>query len=148
MNKEELIELLEPSVNALGYELVDLDLKLGRGGLLRLFIDKEPAVTLTDCEHVSQHIGDLLDVEDPLPAGYVLEVSSPGLDRRLRTREHFASAVGAEVRVELRQGLEGRRRFRGHLTAADGQSIEIDVDGTKWQLPLADVNVARLVPAD
>ena len=104
--------------------------------------------TLADCEHVSEHVGDLLDVEDPLPSGYVLEVSSPGLDRRLRTSEHFASAVGAEVRVELRQGLDGRRRFRGQLTAAGEQSIEIDVDGTKWQLPLADVNVARLVPAD
>ncbi|MGD8340267.1 MAG: ribosome maturation factor RimP [Gammaproteobacteria bacterium] len=146
MNKEELIELLEPPVNALGYELVDLDLKLGRGGLLRLFIDKEPAVTLADCEQVSQQIGDLLDVADPLPSGYVLEVSSPGLDRRLRTPEHFAAMVGAEIRVELRQPLEGRRRFRGHLTAADDDSIEMDVDGMKWRLPLADVNVARLVP--
>ncbi|HEY5667181.1 MAG TPA: ribosome maturation factor RimP [Gammaproteobacteria bacterium] len=148
MNKEELIELLEPSVNALGYELVDLDLTLGRGGLLRLFIDKEPAITLADCEHVSQHIGDLLDVEDPLPSGYVLEVSSPGLDRRLRTPEHFAAVLGAEIRVELRQAREGRRRFRGQLTAADEHSIEIDVDGTTWQLPLADVHVARLVPTD
>ena len=148
MNKEELIELLEPSVNALGYELVDLDLKLGRGGLLRLFIDKDPAVTLADCERVSQQIGDLLDVEDPLPSGYVLEVSSPGLDRRLRTPEHFAASMGAEIRVELRQAREGRRRFRGLLTAADERSIEIDVDGTTWQLPLADVHVARLVPTD
>ena len=119
-----------------------------RGGLLRLFIDKEPAITLADCEHVSQHIGDLLDVEDPLPSGYVLEVSSPGLDRRLRTPEHFAAVLGAEIRVELRQAREGRRRFRGQLTAADEHSIEIDVDGTTWQLPLADVHVARLVPTD
>jgi ribosome maturation factor RimP len=148
MNKEELIALLEPSVNALGYELVDLDLKLGRGGLLRLFIDREPAVTLADCERVSEQIGDLLDVADPLPSGYVLEVSSPGLDRRLRTPEHFAAVVGAEIRVELRQPLEGRRRFRGHLIAADDTSIEIDADGTKWQLPLADMHVARLVPTD
>ena len=85
MDKEELIRLLEPAINALGYELVDLDLRVGRGGLLRLFIDKDPAVALRDCEYVSQQIGDLLDVQDPISGDYVLEVSSPGLDRPLRT---------------------------------------------------------------
>ena len=112
MKKEDLIELLEPTVNDLGYELVDLDLREGRGGLVRLFIDKDPAVTLADCEYVSGQVGDLLDVEDPLPGGYVLEVSSPGLDRRLRTPDHFAAAVGAEIRVELKRAIDGRRRFR------------------------------------
>lgn len=148
MDKEALIALLEPTVEALGYELIDLDLNSGRGGLLRLFIDKDPAVTLADCEFVSEQVGDWLDVEDPLPGSYVLEVSSPGLDRRLRTAEHFAAAVGAEVRVELKCALEGRRRFRGRLTAADETRIELDVDGLKWQLELKDVNVARLVPTD
>lgn len=148
MNKEDLIGLLEPTVNALGYELVDLDLNPGRGGLVRLFIDKEPAVTLADCEYVSEHVGDLLDVEDPLPGGYVLEVSSPGLDRRLRKPEHFAAAVGSEIRVELKRALDGRRRFRGHLIAADAARIEIEGDGTRWQLPLAEVSTARLVPTD
>ena len=141
-----MIRLLEPTVNALGYELIDIDLKAGRGGLVRLFIDKDPAVTLTDCERVSEHVGDLLDVEDPLPGGYTLEVSSPGADRRLRTQAHFEAAVGTEVRVELKRGIEGRRRFRGQLMAASAETIEVEVDGTNWQLPLADVSVARLVP--
>lgn len=148
MNKQELIDLLEPTVNALGYELIDLDLNSGGGGLVRLFIDKDPAVTLDDCEYVSRQVGDLLDVEDPLPGGYVLEVSSPGLDRRLRTPEHFASVVGAEVRVELKRAIDGRRRFRGYLTAADETQIEIEGDGMNWQLPLAELSVARLVPTD
>ena len=148
MTKEDLIELLEPTVNAMGYELIDLDLRSGRGGLVRLFIDKDPAVTLSDCEHVSRQVSDLLDVEDPLLGGYVLEVSSPGLDRRLRTPEHFASAVGVEIRVELRSAVDGRRKFRGHLTAANATGIEIDGEGTKWQLPLAEVTMARLVPTD
>ena len=148
MTKEDLIGLLEPTVNALGYELIDLDLKPGRGGLVRLFIDKEPAVTLDDCETVSRHVGDLLDVEDPLPAGYVLEVSSPGLDRRLRTPAHFARAVGSEIRVELKRALEGRRRFRGYLIAADAERIELEGDGTKWRLPLAEVSTARVVPTN
>ena len=148
MNKEELIGLLEPTVNALGYDLIDLDLNSGGGGLVRLFIDKEPGITLTDCERVSRQIGDLLDVEDPLPSRYVLEVSSPGLDRRLRTPEHFASAIGAEIRVELKRAIDGRRKYRGHLIAADATQIEVEVDGTKWQLPLAEVSLARLVPTD
>ncbi|HUF74132.1 MAG TPA: ribosome maturation factor RimP [Gammaproteobacteria bacterium] len=146
MGKEDLIELLEPTVNALGYELVDLDLNAGRGGLVRLFIDKAPAVTLADCEHVSGQIGDLLDVEDPLPGGYVLEVSSPGLDRRLRKPEHFAAVIGSEIRVELKRGIDGRRRFRGRLISADAAAIEIEDDGTRWQLPLAELSIARLVP--
>jgi ribosome maturation factor RimP len=148
MNKEELIGLLEPTVNAMGYELIDLDLKSGSGGLVRLFIDKDPGVTLDDCERVSRQIGDLLDVEDPWPGRYVLEVSSPGLDRRLRTADHFASVVGSEIRVELKRPIEGRRRFRGHLIAADTTQIDVEVDGTRWQLPLAEVSIARLVPTD
>ena len=147
VDKEALISLLEPTVNALGYELIDVDLRPGRDGLVRLFIDRQPAVTLEDCEHVSRHIGDLLDVEDPLPGGYTLEVSSPGVDRRLRTPEHFAAALGTEVKVELKKAIDGRRRFRGQLTAADTDSIEIEVEGAYWHLPLAEVSVARLVPA-
>jgi ribosome maturation factor RimP len=148
MDKEGLIGLLEPRVNALGYELVDLDFRSGNGGLLRLFIDKDPAVTLDDCQFVSQQIGDLLDVENPIASDYVLEVSSPGLDRRLRTVAHFAAAIGSEIKVELKRGIDGRRRFRGQLTAADGKWIDILCDGKDWQLPLADVSIARLVPAD
>lgn len=148
MNKEELIGLLEPTVNALGYKLIDLDVNSGGGGLLRLFIDKDSGITLPDCERVSRQVSDLLDVEDPLPGGYVLEVSSPGLDRRLRTPEHFASAVGAEIRVELKRAIDGRRKYRGYLIAADANQIEVEGDGTKWQLQLAEVSLARLVPTD
>jgi ribosome maturation factor RimP len=83
--KQELIELLEAPLKALGFELVDLDIRLGRNGLLRLYIDKPDGVMLADCEFVSHQIGAFLDVEDPLPGSYTLEVSSPGLDRRLRT---------------------------------------------------------------
>lgn len=148
MRKEDLIDLLEPTVNALGYELVDLDLRHGRGGLVRVFIDKQPVVTLADCEYVSGHIGDLLDVEDPMAGGYTLEVSSPGLDRRLRTPAHFAAAVGSEIRVELKRAIDGRRRLRGQLTAADAEAITMNVDRKDWRLPLAEISVARLVPVD
>jgi ribosome maturation factor RimP len=148
MDKEGLIRLLEPTVNALGYDLVDLDFRPGRSGLVRVFIDKEPAVGLSDCEVVSEQIGALLDVEDPIPSGYVLEVSSPGIDRRLRTADHFARVVGQEVRVELQRALQGRRRFRGSLTEAGEDEIVVEVDGVAWRLPIGDIGQARLVPKD
>lgn len=148
--KQRLIELLEPAVGALGFELVDIDLRLGRHGLLRLYIDRrsdeDGGVTLADCELVSGQVGALLDVEDPLPGAYDLEVSSPGLDRKLRTREHFERFVGHDVRVELAQPRDGRKRLKGRLEAVDGAAIVLDVDGAAWRVELADIGEARLVP--
>jgi len=148
MDKEGLIGLLEPTVNALGYELVDLDYRPGRNGLLRLFIDREQGITLSDCEYVSGQISDLLDVEDPIVSDYSLEVSSPGLDRRLRTQAHFEAAVGSDVRIELRRAIDGRKRYRGLLTAVDGTQLELQGDGTTWHLPVREISIARLVPKD
>ncbi|MGB5346901.1 MAG: ribosome maturation factor RimP, partial [Woeseia sp.] len=91
MTSEELRRVLEPSIERLGYELSDIEAKLGgRDGVLRVFIDRPEGIGLEDCEAVSRQISALLDVEDPLPGRYVLEVSSPGLDRRLTKPEHFA----------------------------------------------------------
>ena len=81
--------LLEPPVQALGYELVDLEARIGGNGLLRVYIDRDDGVDLDDCERVSRQLSAFLDVEEPLPGSYTLEVSSPGLDRPLRTAEHF-----------------------------------------------------------
>jgi ribosome maturation factor RimP len=145
-DKQALLELLEPPIAALGYELVDLDVRTGGHGLLRIYIDGEGGVTLADCEIVSQQMSALLDVEDPLPGSYVLEVSSPGLDRRLRTAEHFARFVDEEVRVELRRPQDGRRRFRGQLKGVEDAAALVEVDGKLWRLSLRDISVAKLVP--
>jgi ribosome maturation factor RimP len=146
VDKERLIQILEPAVAALGYELSDLDAHTGRRGLLRLYIDREPGVTLADCERVGEQISAFLDVEDPLPGSYVLEVSSPGLDRRLRTRAHFERFKDARVRVELKMARDGRRRLTGQLTGTDGAVILLDVDGEAWRVKLEDIAEARLVP--
>jgi ribosome maturation factor RimP len=147
VDKERLIELLEPAIAAMGFELADLDAHLGRRGILRLYIDREGGVTVDDCQRVSEQVGALLDVEDPLPGSYVLEVSSPGFDRRLRTRAHFERFVGEQVRVELKDALEGRRNFTGRLTGLEGDDVLLEVEGKVWHLPLSDIAVARLVPA-
>jgi ribosome maturation factor RimP len=146
VDKERLIELLEPPLAALGYELADLDVHLGRRGLLRLFIDREAGVKLEDCERVSEQLGAWLDVEDPLPGSYVLEVSSPGFDRRLRTLAHFARFAGARAKVELKDAREGRRNLTGKIAGTDAERVLIDVDGEVWRVPLNDIAMARLAP--
>jgi len=146
IDKRGLLELLEPTLAKLGYELVDLELYFGRRGLLRLYIDKDTGVTLADCEFVSRQIGAFLDVEDPLPGSYVLEVSSPGFDRRLRTIEHFRRFQNEEVKIELARPRDGRKRLKGRLTHVGDESVSVAVDGVNWDVDLADIGVARLVP--
>ena len=147
MTGEELMKLLEPAVEQLGYELSDIEVKLGgRDGIVRLFIDKADGVGLEDCEAVSRQVSALLDVEDPLPGHYVLEVSSPGLDRRLTKVAHFQRFMGEDIRVTLRVPIEGRRNFCGALRGADEENIEVEVDGESHQLPIATIQSARLIP--
>src|SRR5262245_61291018 len=146
VDKERLIELLEPALAALGFELADLDAHGGRRGLLRIFIDRESGVTLADCERVTEQLGAFLDVEDPLPGSYVLEVSSPGFDRRLRTLAHFERFNGERVKVELKDPREGRRNLTGRLGGVEGGEVLVDVDGATWRLALRDIAVARLAP--
>jgi ribosome maturation factor RimP len=145
--REKLIVLTEPLLAQLGYELVDLEYVPGRThALLRIFIDREAGVGLDDCERVSREVSALLDVEDPVPTGYTLEVSSPGLDRVLRTPAHFQRFVGERVRVELLQSRAGRRRYTGQLRALNGEGIELNVDGAMVAVSFAEIGRARLAP--
>ncbi len=147
MNRDALISLLEPTIERLGYELTDLELKLGgRDGLVRVFIDKMGGIDIEDCEAVSRQVSAILDVEDPLPGHYTLEVSSPGLDRALTKPAHFQRFMGEDVRVKLRFPLDGRRNFKGALKSANDENIEVEVDGESHSLPLATIESARLVP--
>ncbi len=147
VNTDELTELLEPTVERLGYELSDLEAKFsGKNGILRVFIDHPEGIGLDDCEKVSLAVSALLDVEDPVPGHYDLEVSSPGLDRKLTKVEHFQRFMGETVKVQMRFPIEGRKRFRGQLLSADEENIVVDVDGESHTLPLATIDTARLVP--
>ena len=145
VDREALLALLQRPIKALGYELVDLDVRVGGDGLLRVFIDHPDGIRVEDCEVVSRQLSALLDVEDPLPGHYVLEVSSPGIERRLRTLEHFARFAGHEARVELRVKQNGRRRLRGELKGVDQDLIVMDVDGEDWRVRLQDIAKAQLV---
>ena len=148
MTGDELQKLLEPTIEGLGYELTDLEVRLGsKGGLVRLTIDKSDGIDLEDCEKVSHAVSALLDVEDPVASNYNLEVSSPGLDRKLTKVEHFQRFEGETVKVQMRFPIEGRRRFRGTLVSSDDENIVVDVDGESHSLPLKTIDTARLVPA-
>ena len=148
MTGDELAKLLAPTVERLGYELADLEVRLGgKGGLIRIFIDKPEGIDLDDCEKVSLAVSALLDVEEPVPGNYRLEVSSPGLDRKLTKVEHFQRFEGETVKVQMRFPIEGRRRFRGTLVSSDDENIVVEVDGESHSLPLKTIDTARLVPA-
>ncbi len=141
--RESLLKILEPAVAALNYELVELEF---HGGVLRIYIDRPEGVTLDDCQKVSQQLSAVLDVEDPIPGAYTLEVSSPGLDRPLRKPADFRQRTGQRVRIELLLPLNGRRRFTGTLRGVETDELLIEVDATLVRLPFAQIGKARLVP--
>ena len=119
----------------------------GAGGVLRVYIEANGReVGVDDCEIVSRALSALLDVEDPVPGHYTLEVSSPGLERPLFTAAQFARFVGDEARVTLKLPLAGRRRLRGRILAVDGERITVAADGVTHAFLNDDVEHARLVP--
>jgi ribosome maturation factor RimP len=147
MQREILTAMLQPVVEELGYSLWEIECSPGKGsGLVRLYLDAEAGITVEDCARVSRAVSEVLDAEDPIPGEYTLEVSSPGLERPLRTPEHFGRFVGETVFVELAQPHEGRRRFLGPLTAADATTIEVEVDGQRHVLPVSGIRKAHLAP--
>src|SRR5579859_976298 len=141
--RETLLKLLEPAIEALGYELVELEFP---PHLLRIYIDREGGVTVDDCEKVSRQVSAVLDVEDPIAGAYTLEVSSPGRDRPLRKEADYTRFAGGRVKLELALPKDGRRRYTGILKGCEAGEVLIEVDGALHKLPLADIGKARLVP--
>ena len=145
---EQISKLVEPTISALGYELVGVErLSGGKESLLRIYIDTPDGVTVGDCERVSRQISALLDVEEPIIASaYTLEVSSPGLDRPLFTQEHFERFAGKEASITLRVPLAGRRKFKGRLKGVRGRCVVIVMEDGEFELPVEGIKRARLTP--
>lgn len=138
---------LASGVEALGYELVDVELSGGRQHqTLRVYIDTPRGVTVDDCADVSRQLSAVLDVEDPFPGSYTLEVSSPGLDRPLITAADFRRFQGAMVKVRLLTPLDGRRNFTGRLVETSSDGIVVEVERERFDLALGAIERARLVP--
>jgi ribosome maturation factor RimP len=139
----DLTALLEKTVGSMGYELVDIELANG-GRMMRVFIDKAGGVDVEDCANVSNQLTRLLTVEG---IDYDrLEISSPGLDRRLKRPGDFAKFIGERVQVKVRLPLNGRRRFVGKLEKVGAVGFEVAVDGEVVSISFTDVDKARLVP--
>lgn len=114
---------------------------------LRVYLDVEGReVTLDDCEAASRELSAMLDVEDPIPGHYLLEVSSPGLDRPLFTAAQFAKVAEQEVKVVLKAPIEGRRRLRGKVAGVDGERISLEAEGKTFEFEHGAVESARVVP--
>ena len=142
-----LNDLIKPAVEKMGYELTDIEIKTqDREQLVSIFIDNLTGINIEDCEIVSRQISLLLDVENPISGKYTLEISSPGLDRKLTKLNHFKRFIGNELRIKLLRSMDGRRNFRGKLLAANKESIKVQVDDQLYKLPIDMIEIARLVP--
>lgn len=141
------MELIEPVIESMGYELVLLEFSpQSRSAMLRLYIDSAEGITLEDCEAVSREVAATLDVEDPIRQAYQLEVSSPGIDRPLAKPEHFERFVGEQAKVQLNVARNGRKRFIGRIQMTDDTAVWLETDLGVVQLDFAAIERARLDP--
>ena len=127
---DRIVAIVEPSLEAMGYELVRVMLSSGDRLVLQVMIDRADGeiVTIDDCTETSRAISALLDVEDPISDAYELEVSSPGIDRPLTRPKDFERFAGFQARVEVKAAVDGRKRFRGRLLGVDGDSVRLAGD--------------------
>lgn len=143
---QQLEALLAPVVEDMGFELWGLEFFRGRSAVLRLYIDGEQGISVDDCAEVSHQVSGVLDVEDPLPGEYNLEVSSPGLDRPLFTLSHWTRYIGEQVKLQLVAPVAGRRKFVARLKAVNGDVLLLEHEGESLHVPFTQVDRANLVP--
>ena len=138
--------MLVPIVEAKGFELVDVEwVKEGANWYLRAYIDKENGITVDDCEEVSRALSDVLDEEDFISENYILEVSSPGLDRPLKKEKDFARSIGKDVEVKLFKAIKKEKEFVGILKAYDEDTVTLEMeDETEMQFKRSDIARIRL----
>ena len=139
-------ELVSPVLDEMGFELVDIEYlsQYGRW-VLRIYADKEGGITLDECARVSREVGNLLDVKDIIPNEYVLEVSSPGLNRPLKKEKDFERAIGKNVKIKMVAPINGRRRFTGDLKKVVQGTVYLEIDNDLFALSWKDIEKANLV---
>lgn len=152
LNKK-IEELIVPIIKAMGYELWGVELhQSGRHTLLRVYIDvplgsERKSITVDDCGKVSNQIGALFDVENPISGSYNLEVSSPGLDRPLFVVEHYRQYIGNLICIRLQQPKNGQRKFTGKVHMVFDDRLELMVDNERVAFELVNINKANLIDA-
>ena len=142
-----LWELFEPVIEDMGYELIEIEYHPNPNyGVLRLYIDKEEGILVEDCSAVSRQISAILDVEDPVPGKFSLEVSSPGMDRPLRRVEDFQRFTGEVAKIKTSMVFEGQRNFKGRISGIEDDLVIIECENKEVRLPVTAIDKARLVP--
>ena len=147
---EQIEELLTPTINGMGYDVVQVKLIDGKNSRLLQIMAERPdgSMGLDDCEAISKQVSAVMDVEDIITTAYRLEVGSPGIDRPLRNEAEYAKYVGHQVKVELVLPTNGRKRFTGDIKSSTGGVLTLTVDGKDVEIPCEDVQSAKLVLTD
>jgi ribosome maturation factor RimP len=142
----EISQLIEPILDEMDVELVDIEYLSYHGRwIVRIYVDKEGGITVDDCARVSREIDEIIDVKDVIPHAYVLEVSSPGLNRPLKKDKDFQRAVGKKIKARISAPLKGRRHFTGYLKDFRNGTLYLEVEDNPVSLSLRDVEKANLV---
>ncbi len=149
MNRElvdKIKVIILPIVNQMGYELVDVEFLYQGALVLRIYIDKDKGISVGDCEQVSRRVSDILDAENFVDKRYCLEVSSPGLDRRLNTIQDFKRFCGQVVTLQTLTPIDGRSNYKGKIENVSEEKVYIKVDGKDYEIDISNVAKANLVP--
>src|ERR1041385_9540578 len=146
IERDRVRRLIQEVVESQGYELVDVEFKgAGKSSVLRIFIDKADGISHRDCELVSEQVGTVIDVEDLIPSSYTLEVSSPGLDRKLVKESDYTRFEGKLARIQTRIPLNRQRVFKGRLRGVQNGTLHLELlTGETLEIPLDVVSEARL----
>lgn len=146
MELEKIRDAAERVARSEGLEVVDVEWKVGKQRFLRVYLDKPEGISHGDCERVSQQLSVILDVEDLVPGpSYVLEVSSPGLDRKLRQPKEYQRFAGRLARISLNEPVENSKFFEGRLAGYEGGMVRLEVQGRVITLPFSVIRKANLV---
>jgi ribosome maturation factor RimP len=145
MIQDELIQLLSPTINEMGYELWGCEyLSQGKHSLLRIYIDKEDGIGIEDCQEVSKQVSALLDVEDPIPGNYSLEISSPGIPRPLFSSWQYVRYIGLEVQIKTFKPVNGKRKLSGTIVSASESAVVLNINDEHQELLFSNIVKASL----
>jgi ribosome maturation factor RimP len=146
---EQVKALIEPSITAMGFDLVLVKLNDGKNRLLQIMAERpDGSMTLDDCEKISRQVSAILDVEDVIPTAYRLEVGSPGIDRPLVKLADFEKYAGFTAKAETILPVQGRKRFTGTIKGIEGENVILAVDKEEYVIPHRDIQAAKLVLTD
>lgn len=146
VDTKKMTRLIEPVLDEMGFDLVDVEYLSEHGRMvLRIYVDKEGGITLDECARVSREVGDLIDIKNFIHHEYVLEVSSPGLNRPLKKEKDFLRAIGKKVKIRMNIPIKGRRRFTGYLTEIEHGNLYLEIDDHLFVLPRQGIEKANLV---